>query len=46
MVMSASKATIKALEFQSLRMRIDVCMPIALARHRPKREDTKILRQP
>ena len=46
MVMSASKATVKALEFRSLRMRIDICMPIALASHKPKREDTKILRQP
>lgn len=46
MAMSASIATIKALEFWSLRMRADVAMPIALARRRPKREDTKILRQP
>lgn len=46
MVLSASIAAVKALEFWSLRMRIDVSMPIALAWRRPKREDTKILRQP
>lgn len=41
MVMSASIAIIKALVFWSLRMRTDVAMPIVLARHRPKWEDTK-----